>query len=110
MADHNNVLSNVLSIVQRLQQELSQAFDADIQVILFGSQARGDATSESDIDVLAVLPDLSPSSISIALDVAWATGFDAEMVISLIPATKDELDAMNASLFFRAIQLEGVPA
>lgn len=103
-------LKNVQSIVQRLQQELSQAFDNDIQVTLFGSQARGDATSESDIDVLAVLPDLSASSISVALDVAWAIGFDAGVVISLIPATKDELNTMNASLFFRAIHREGMPA
>ncbi len=62
--------NNVLSTVQRLQQSLSQAFAEDVSVVLFGSHAHGDATPKSDIDMLAVLPDLSPSSISTALDIA----------------------------------------
>lgn len=85
--------------VQRLQQLLSQAFAEDVSVILFGSYARGDATPESDIDVLAVLPDPSPSSISIALDIAWEIGYEAGMVISLIPTMKDELGVDYREMF-----------
>ena len=103
------VNNTVLSTVQRLQRALSQVFAHDVSVVLFGSHARGDATPESDIDVLAMLPDLSPSSVSTALDIAWEIGYEADMVISLIPTMKDELGVMHASPLFQSIDYEGVP-
>ena len=45
-------------ILHRLRQELSTLLgDRLDQVILYGSQARGDARDDSDIDVLVVLKD-----------------------------------------------------
>jgi uncharacterized protein len=46
-------------VLSQLHRALSQLYGNQLaHLILFGSQARGDASSESDIDVLVVLKDL----------------------------------------------------
>ena len=80
-----------------------------VKVILFGSQARGDAAEESDIDVLVVLPDLENSTLDTVLEIAWEVGFEAAKVISVVPASHDEMELLSASPFFQAVQREGIP-
>lgn len=46
------------SILDDLRQRFTQLYgERLVQLVLYGSQARGDATPESDIDVLVVLRD-----------------------------------------------------
>jgi predicted nucleotidyltransferase len=95
-------------LAEELQRKLREALIDSVQVILFGSQARGDATDESDIDVLVVLPDLEKGTLDTLLEIAWEIGFDAGKVISVIPATHQEMKLLSASPFFRAVQREGI--
>ena len=81
-----------------------------MQVILFGSHARGEATEESDIDVLVVLNDMQKSTLDTVLEIAWQVGYDAGKVISVIPAMQAEMELLSASPFFQAVQREGIPA
>ncbi len=47
---------NLAEILTRVKQEFQQIYqDNLISLVLFGSQARGDAKQDSDIDVLVVL-------------------------------------------------------
>ena len=100
--------TNLFSVLKTLRTRLSQAFHQDVPLILFGSQARGEATPDSDVDVLAILPDLSPNSLSLALDIAWEIAFENGLVISIIPATQNEIEQMNASPFFQSVKREGI--
>ena len=88
---------------------MSDALDEQVKVILFGSQARGDAVEDSDIDVLVLLRDLEKSTLDTVLEIAWEVGFEAGKVISVIPATPEEMALLSASPFFQAIQREGIP-
>ena len=88
----------------RLQKELGQS----VQVIMFGSQARGDATKESDIDLLVILPSIDTKTTRLASDIAWEVGFDAGRVISVIPDTKEQMKRYAFLPFYRTIKMEGI--
>ena len=110
MASPSNALkSQAIHLAEELHQKLSAALGESIRVILFGSHARGEATDESDVDVLVVLPVLEKSTLDTVLEIAWEVGFEAGKVISVIPATSDELELLSASPFFQAVQREGIP-
>ena len=81
-----------------------------MRVIMFGSQARGDATKESDIDLLVILPSIDAKTTRLASDVAWEVGFDAGRVISAIPDTEEQMKRFAFLPFYRTIEQEGVPA
>lgn len=101
------MIGSLSQTLLELRRRLAEAFGQDVPLILFGSQARGNATPESDADVLALLPDLSPRSLHLAFDLAWEVGFEAGIVISLIPATREEWEGM-ASPFFSTVRREGI--
>lgn len=42
--------------IERIAREIGRCFDAD-RIVLFGSHARGEATPDSDVDLLVVMPD-----------------------------------------------------
>jgi len=47
--------ANVQAQIQRMVKRIVKRFDPD-KIILFGSQARGDAGPDSDVDLLIVMP------------------------------------------------------
>jgi predicted nucleotidyltransferase len=75
---------------------------------MFGSQARGDATKESDIDLLVILPMLDVQTTKLASRVAWEVGFDAGKVISVIPDTKEQMKKYAFLPFYQNIKQEGI--
>ena len=99
-----------LQLTAELRQKLVDIFGEKVQAILYGSQARGEALEDSDIDVLVILPNLEKKTLDTVLDVAWEVGFEAGKVISVIPATHQEMKHLSASPFFQSVQRDGVPA
>lgn len=88
----------------RLQKELGKP----VQVIMFGSQARGNATKESDIDLLVILPEIDPQTTKLASRIAWEIGFDAGKVISAIPDTREQMKKYAFLPFYQNIKQEGI--
>jgi len=99
-----------LKLASEVRKRLTKELGQPVQVIMFGSQARGDATKESDIDLLVILPSVDTKTTRLASDVAWEIGFDAGKVISVIPDTKEQMKRFAFLPFYRNIKLEGVVA
>ena len=97
-----------LKLAKEVRKQLTNALGQPVQVIMFGSQARGDATKESDIDLLVVLPTINNDMLKITSDIAWEVGFEAGRVISVIPDTKENMKHYGFRLFIVMLKKKGL--
>lgn len=97
-----------LKLAREVRKRLASELGQSVQVILFGSQARGDATKESDIDLLVILPTIDARTTRLASRIGWEVGFDAGRVISVIPDTREQMKRFAFLPFYRAIKNEGI--
>ena len=99
-----------LKLAKEVRIRLSKELGQPVKVIMFGSQARGDATKESDINLLVVLPSLESKTMNLAFDVAWEIGFEAGRFISVTPDTKEQMKHYAFLPFYQTIEQEGITA
>ncbi len=97
-----------LKLAKEVRIRLTRELGQPVKVIMFGSQARGDATKESDIDLLVVLPVINATTMRLASDIAWDVGFDAGKFISVIPDTKEQMKRFAFLPFYQNIKREGI--
>ena len=92
----------------QFRERTQKLLGAQVQVILFGSYARGEETEGSDVDLLVVVPRLDKKTLDVLLNVAWEIGYEAGVVFSVVPVAVDELERLAESPFFRTVQREGI--
>lgn len=110
MIKENGMNVKDLEIVTRLKTRLQERVKLH-QLIMFGSRARRDAKSDSDMDVLVVLNEpVSRQNRKIVSDNAWAIGFDAGIVVMPVVVFRDnwEHGPERASLLAKVIREEGM--
>lgn len=77
-------------VVKELKEKLSEV-TLLVDLIVFGSRARGDQDEFSDLDISIIVPSLDTELKERIYEIAWEVGFDNYMVISPILFTKDEI-------------------
>lgn len=100
-----------------LIEELKRRLPVDLllhirQMIMYGSRARGDATEDSDLDLVALVdentPELEQALDEIAYKVMW--DHDFKPIISLKVFTEERFRSAAAKglSFYRNVEREGV--
>lgn len=81
-----------------------------LSITLYGSQARGEADAESDIDLFVVVRDDTPALRQALGDLAWQVQFEYGVVISDTIRSREQLRRMRALRFpfYQSIEQEGV--
>lgn len=98
-----------LDVVRKLHASISRKMEL-YGLWVFGSRARGDNKKDSDLDVLVEIEELSPRIQKTLSRLSWEIGFDNDIVISIIPVSREELEngPMKASPLIRAVLKEGI--
>lgn len=99
-----------MTVITSFRQRVTKRLPVE-RLVLFGSRARGDADSESDLDLLVVVGrPLSAAEREFVSDCAWEAGLENGVIVVPVVCTQDEWESgpERASLLHQAIVEEGV--
>lgn len=81
-----------------------------IQLILYGSKARGDAEDGSDIDILVVLKNMNSSfeEIQRIIEISAPICLEYDLVLEAMPEKEETVNASYKNIFVYNVLKEGV--
>lgn len=99
------------TVTDEVVRGILSASDKIARIVLYGSQARGDSTLGSDIDILVVVS-VPKENLYCLKKALWKVtnkiSFDYDEVVSLCVSTEDECNLMADSLFYKNVAKDGV--
>ena len=97
-------------IIQAIAEKAKAVAPKGSEIILFGSQARGNARENSDWDILVLLDKerVSPADIDEVAYPLRELGWDFGETINTILFTKEEWNRDVASPFYQNVTKEGI--
>ncbi len=102
----------IREILKEFRDEIEKLYSKRLKsIILYGSWARGDATEESDIDVLIILEGevIPGKEIDRMIDIITETNLKHGVLISVYPVSDEDYSTINSPLLMN-VRREGVPA
>jgi predicted nucleotidyltransferase len=104
-------------MIQDSERKIVSEFRSQLEAIIpildlrvFGSRARGDATEESDLNVFIKVAELDRLCREKISDLAWEVGFKYDLVISTFVVTEAQVErgSMGASPLLSKVLQEGI--
>jgi predicted nucleotidyltransferase len=102
----------IRDILKEFREELENLYQKRLKgIILYGSWARGDATEDSDIDLLIVLEGkvIPGKEIDRMIDIITEINLKHGVLISIYPVSEEDYSTINSPLLIN-VRREGVPA
>lgn len=95
--------------VKTLKETLMEEFKL-IDFRLFGSKVRGEATTESDIDVMIEIEEITPEIEALIDEIIFRINLKFDCLISAIIYSRQELEEgpMSESPLYKVIEREGI--
>lgn len=103
---------DIKEILKEFRTEVEKLYGKKLKnILLYGSWARGDATEESDIDLLIVLEGkvIPGKEIDRMIDIITEINLKHGVLISVYPVSENDYSTINSPLFIN-VRREGIPA
>ncbi|HFQ93494.1 MAG TPA: nucleotidyltransferase domain-containing protein [Anaerolineae bacterium] len=103
---------SVQQAIRQFKQAVKEIYGSRLkQVVLYGSWARGDASKESDIDLMVVLSGKVQPGLELdrMIDVITDINLEYDVLISVLPVSEDNFNTLQSPLLLN-VRKEGVPA
>jgi predicted nucleotidyltransferase len=100
------------SLLKTIRSALEQAYGPRLRgILLYGSEARGEARADSDIDVMVLLDRVNDygKEVRRCLDVLYPLSLKLERSISPKPVAAEDYETFDCPLY-RRVHQEGIPA
>jgi predicted nucleotidyltransferase len=83
--------TTIENAVRAYQGAIAREFPSRlVRIVVFGSVARGEATEDSDVDILVVLDRLTTCERARVIDLGAEIAFDRRLLFSPLPLSVDE--------------------
>ena len=104
-----NVQPKDIKIAEKFKSLVEQRAKVH-EIKVFGSRARGNATEESDLDVLIVVDHLDHALERFISECSWEAGFPEDVVVMPVAISLDTLtnSPLSESVFIKTVYREGV--
>ena len=100
---------NQNTILNSLSEELKICIGNNLKkIILYGSQARGEATEGSDYDILVVVDHISKELLDNIDEIAGEYLFRYDKVFSILPVQQDRYVKNTFEPFLKNVFYEGI--
>jgi len=105
----SGLLENERAALSKLKKALEERFNL-IDFRVFGSKARGEATTESDVDVMIEIEDYNPLTESAIDEMVFKLNLEYDCFISAVIFGRRELEEgpLGESPLYRVIEREGI--
>jgi len=100
-------------VIDEVKKVIHSTIDQPFELILYGSVARGEETSESDLDLLALIEgDVDYHLKELLWQLIYLIELEKDVVISLLVESKEkwETEYSTLSMLYQNIQKEGIYA